>query len=131
MRLEPGLRGRAALRVGDEHTAARLGSGRAPVFATPIMIALMEAAAVDCIERLLEPGQESLGVMVDVEHMAPTPVGLSVTAEALLNEVDGRTLTFEVEARDKHGLIGKGRHKRVIVESTKFRARAHAKADES
>lgn len=127
MALVPGLTGSAALTVAEEHTAARLGSGRAPVLATPIMVALMEGAAVDCVERLLQEGQESLGILIDVEHIAPTPVGLAVTATARLIEVDGRTLSFEVEARDPHGLIGRGRHKRVVVDSARFRAKAQAK----
>jgi predicted thioesterase len=128
MALAPGLTGTAGLTVADEHTAARLGSGRAPVLATPIMVALMEAASVDCVERLLQDGQETLGILIEVEHIAPTPVGLAVSASARLTEVDGRMLSFEVEARDPHGLIGKGRHKRVIVDSARFRAKAQLKA---
>ncbi len=128
MQLKPGLLGTATLVVGEEHTAPRLGSGRAPVLATPIMIALMEAAAVDCVERLLAEGQESLGVRVDVNHTAGTPIGLAVTATAELKEVSGRKLTFYVEARDAHEVIGKGRHERVIVDAERFRAKVRAKA---
>jgi predicted thioesterase len=127
MHLKPGLLGTATLVVGEEHTAARLGSGRAPVLATPIMIALMEAAAVDCVERLLPEGQESLGVRVAVDHTAATPVGLAVTATAELEEVSGRTLIFYVEARDPHEVIGKGRHERVVVDSLRFRDKVRGK----
>jgi predicted thioesterase len=127
MDLKPGRIGTAALTVGEEHTAAQLGSGRAPVLASPIMIALMEAAAVDCVERLLPEGQESLGVRVEVEHIAPTPVGLAVTATAELVEASGRTLSFYVEARDAVELIGKGRHTRVVVDAGRFRSKVRAK----
>jgi fluoroacetyl-CoA thioesterase len=128
MQLKPGLVGTATLVVGEEHTAPHLGSGRAPVLASPIMIALMEAAAVDCVERRLPDGQESLGVRVEVEHTAPTPVGLGVTATAELKEVNGRRLSFDVEARDDREVIGKGRHTRVIVDAERFRSKVRAKA---
>jgi fluoroacetyl-CoA thioesterase len=125
--LQPGRSGRAALVVASEHTAAHVGSGRAPVLATPIMLALMEAAAVDCIESALPAGHESLGVRIEVEHSAPTPVGMTVTATAELTEVSGRTLAFRLEARDDAGVVGKGRHARVIVDSERFRAKVRAK----
>lgn len=128
MQLKPGLLGTATLVVGEEHTAPHLGSGRAPVFATPMMIALMEAAAVDCVERLLAEGQESLGVRIDVDHTAATPVGLAVTATAELKEVNGRKLAFYVEARDAREVIGKGHHERIVVDVERFRAKVRAKA---
>ncbi len=127
MTLKPGLLGTATMVVGEEHTAPRLGSGRAPVLATPIMIALMEAAAVDGVERLLADGQETLGVRLEVDHTAGTPVGLAVTATAELKEVDGRKLVFYVEARDAREIIGRGRHERVIVDAARFRAKVAAK----
>ena len=125
--LQPGRSGRAALVVGSEHTAAHVGSGRAPVLATPVMIALMEAAAVNCIERALPAGHESLGVRVEAEHSAPTPVGMTVSATAELVEINGRTLAFGLEARDDGGLVGKGRHTRVIVDSERFRGKLETK----
>ena len=125
--LKPGLTGSATLVVREEHTAPHVGSGRAPVLASPIMIALMEAAAVDCVEPRLAGGQESLGVRVEVEHTAPTPVGRSVTATATLTAVDGRRLDFDVEARDSRGSIGKGRHTRLVVDAERFRAKVQAK----
>jgi predicted thioesterase len=125
--LKPGLTGSATLVVREEHTAPHVGSGRAPVLASPIMIALMEAAAVDCVESRLADGQESLGVRLEVEHTAPTPVGLSVTATATLTAVDGRRLDFDVEARDSRDLIGKGRHTRILVDADRFRAKVEAK----
>jgi fluoroacetyl-CoA thioesterase len=127
MSLKPGLVGAATLVVAEAHTAAHIGSGRAPVLATPMMIALMEAAAVDCIERNLPAGQESLGVHIDVTHTAATPLGVTVTARAELTSVDGRALTFEVTAHDATEAIGKGRHKRVVVDTERFRAKVRAK----
>jgi predicted thioesterase len=128
MQLKPGLLGTATMVVGEAHTAPRLRSGRAPVLATSIMIALMEAAAVDCVEALLGEGQESLGTRIDVDHAAGTPIGLAVTATAELKEVSGRKLTFYVEARDAREVIGKGRHERVVVDAARFRAKVQAKA---
>jgi predicted thioesterase len=129
MTLKTGLTGTARLVVGEEHTAARLGSGRACVFASPAMIALMEAAAVDCVENLLPEGQESLGVRLDVEHVAPTPVGMTVSARAELIGIEGRKLTFAVEAEDGREIIGRGRHVRVAVDGARFLAKVRAKSD--
>ena len=129
-RLRLGRTGTATLTVADEHTAPRLGSGSAPVLATPAMVALMEAAAVACVKDDLAQGRETLGVHVDVEHIAPTPVGLKVTATAELIERKGRRLVFKVEARDDREPIGRGRHTRVIVDSARFRAKARAKQQE-
>jgi len=125
--LQPGRTGTATLAVGEEHTAARIGSGVAPVLATPMLVALMERAAVACVEGALPAGQESLGVRIDVQHTAPTPIGMTVTATAELTEVRERTLTFRVDARDEGGLIGQGSHTRVAVDSERFRAKALAK----
>jgi predicted thioesterase len=127
MHLKPGLVGTATLMVGEEHTAPRFGSGRAPVLASPAMIALMEAAAVDCVEWQLPEGQESLGIRIEADHIAATPVGMPVTATAQLREVDGRKLTFDVEARDARDLIGKGRHTRIVVDGERFRAKVQGK----
>lgn len=126
-RLLPGRIGRATSTVSEAQTAARLGSGRAPVYGTPAMIALIEAAAVACVESALAEGQETLGVHVDVEHIAATPVGLTVTATAELIESNGRKLVFSVLAHDEREVIGRGRHTRIIVDSARFRAKAEAK----
>jgi fluoroacetyl-CoA thioesterase len=125
--LAPGRVGSATVLVNEAHTAPRLGSGRAPVFASPAMVALMEAAAVACVEDALGPGQETLGIHLDVEHTAATPVGQEVTATAELIARDGRKLVFKVEARDAQELIGRGRHTRIIVDSERFRAKLAAK----
>src|SRR4051794_34602930 len=113
-RLHPGLKGRAELVVADEHTAPRIGSGRVRVLATPVMINLMEAAALDAVERRLPPGHQTLGPLLDVAHYAATPVGMRLTAEAELTAVDGRTLTFRVAAFDERERVGDGTHVRVV-----------------
>src|SRR6266487_1914802 len=114
-RLKVGLIGSAELVVGEEHTAPRVGSGRIHVLATPVMINLMEAAALAAVEQLLPAGHQSLGTRLDVSHVAATPVGMRVRATAELTSVDGRTLAFRVEARDEKDLIGDGTHLRVVV----------------
>lgn len=125
--LQPGLVGRAVLVVGAEHTATHFGSGQAEVFATPMMIALMEAAAVDAVEDRLPAGFISLGTHLDVSHIAATPQGARVEANAKLAAVSGRTLTFAVEARDAHEIVGRGTHTRVIVDQARFAAKLAGK----
>ncbi len=125
--LVPGLTGRSTLVVGEEHTAPRIGSGRVRVLATPVMINLMEAAALDAAENLLPEGHQSLGIKLDVSHVAATPVGMRVEVSATLTAVEGRTLTFRVEARDERDLIGEGIHQRVIVNVERFDRRVQAK----
>src|SRR5437870_10990106 len=110
-----GREGRAELVVADAHTAPRIGSGRVRVLATPVMISLMEAAALDAVENLIPAGHQSLGTHLDVRHIAATPVGMRVCATAKLLAVDGRTLEFRVEAHDEKDLIGDGAHPRLVV----------------
>src|SRR5437667_1875293 len=104
--LKPGMTGRAELLVGEEHTAPRVGSGKVRVLATPVMINLIEAAALDAIERLLPAGYQSLGTHLDVRHIAATPVGMKVRASAEVTSVDGRTVRFKVSCSDEKELIG-------------------------
>ncbi|MDH4326188.1 MAG: thioesterase family protein [Betaproteobacteria bacterium] len=125
--LKPGLRGSAELLVGEEHTAPRVGSGRVHVLATPVMINLIEAAALDAVERLLPEGRQSLGTVLNVRHIAATPVGMRVTATAEVTGVEGRTIRFRVEARDEKDLIGDGTHERVVVNVAKFDERVQRK----
>jgi len=125
--LKPGLQGRAELVVGEEHTAPRVGSGRVRVLATPVMINLIEAAALDAVERLLPQGHQSLGTVLNVRHIAATPVGMRVTATAEVTGVEGRTIRFRVEARDERELIGDGTHERVVVNVAKFDQRVQRK----
>ena len=122
-----GLRGSASLVVGDEHTAPSIGSGKVRVLATPVMINLIEAAALDAIEHLLDAGYQSLGTRLNVRHIAATPVGMRVTAIAEVTRVEGRTVHFSVEAKDQTELIGDGTHQRVLVNVAKFDARVQRK----
>jgi len=126
--LAPGLVGEATLVVEEKHTARHLGSGGVNVLATPIMIALMEEAGRNAVESLLEPGQLTVGAALDVKHLAPTPMGMRVTAHAELLAVDGRMLTFHVEAHDEREKVGEGTHVRAIINLDRFLARVKAKA---
>jgi predicted thioesterase len=125
--LRPGLKGSADLLVGVEHTAPRVGSGRVPVLATPVMINVIEAAALAAVEHLLPEGHQSLGIHLDVRHFAATPVGMRVRATAELTGVDGRTLSFRVEAHDDREPIGEGTHQRVVVNVARFDLRVQRK----
>jgi len=126
-----GLRGSASLVVGEEHTAPSIGSGKVRVLATPVMINLIEAAALAAVEHLLPAGYQSLGTHLDVRHLAATPVGMRVTATAEVTRVDGRTVDFRVEARDEKDLIGDGTHQRVVVNVSKFDQRVQRKLQNS
>jgi fluoroacetyl-CoA thioesterase len=125
--LRPGLKGEVALVVGEEHTAPSIGSGKVRVLATPVMINLIEAAALAAIEHLLPPGYQSLGTHLDVRHLAATPVGMKVVATAIVESVSQRTVSFRVEARDEKDLIGDGKHDRVVVNVEKFDERVKKK----
>jgi predicted thioesterase len=129
--LKPGLKGSADLVVGPEHTAPRVGSGRVPVLATPVMINVIEAAALAAVEHLLPAGHQSLGIHLDVRHFAATPVGMRVTATAELIGVEGRTLSFRVMAEDEREPIGDGTHQRVVVNVARFDARVQRKVTPS
>ena len=126
-RIAPGLVGRAEVVVGEEHTAPRVGSGKVHVLATPVMINLFEAAALSACEHLLPEGHQSLGTVLNVRHIAATPVGMRVVAVAEVVKVEGRTVTFRLEARDEKDLIGDGTHERVVVNVAKFDLRVQAK----
>lgn len=126
--LEPGLRGERSLIVEKRHTAAHLGSGGVPVYATPMMVLAMEEAALSAVDPRLEPGQATVGYHLDVKHLAATPQGMRVTARAELLAVDGKMLSFKVEAFDEKEKIGEGTHIRAIVNLDKFREKLAAKA---
>ena len=126
-RITPGLIGTSEIVVGPEHTAPFVGSGRIAVLATPVMINLIEAAALAAIEHLLPAGHQSLGTRLDVSHTAATPVGVRVTASAEVLSLEGRTVTFRVEARDEFEAIGGGTHQRVVVSVVRFDERVQRK----
>lgn len=125
--LKPGLKGSAELVVGEEHTAPRVGSGRVRVLATPVMINLIEAAALAAIEHLLPEGHQSLGTRLDVRHFAATPVGMRVNAEVEVVKVEGRMVTFRVAVNDEKEPIGDGTHERMVVNVSRFDVRVQDK----
>ncbi len=122
-----GLKGSAEILVGPEHTAPRIGSGMVHVLATPVMINVMEGAALDAVERLLPDGHQSLGIHLDVGHYAATPTGMRLRATAALVGIEGRTMTFRVEAFDEKERVGDGMHKRVVVNVARFDERVQRK----
>lgn len=126
-RVTSGLTGTAHLLVGPEHTAPFVGSGRIAVLATPVMINVIEAAALSAVDHLLPAGHQSLGIHLDVGHIAATPIGLRVTATAEVLRVEGRTIIFRVEARDEIEVIGGGTHQRVVVSVVRFDERVQRK----
>ncbi len=125
--LEIGLKGKSETHVTGENTANSVASGSLDVFATPMMVALMESAAINALE--LPSDQSSVGTYLEVQHSAATPVGMKVWAEAELIAIDGRKLTFQIEAFDEKEKIGQARHERFIVFSDKFMVKANAKLD--
>jgi len=106
--------------VAPSHSAREVGSGNIDVLATPMMIALMEAAALEAVQSYLPEGWTTVGTRVECDHLRATPLGDDVSVTAVLVRRDGRTLHFRVEARDSQGIIGKGRHRRFIVDIEKF-----------
>src|SRR6266581_5767387 len=125
--VRPGLTGDAGLVVGAEHTAPRIGSGKVHVLATPVMINLIEAAALAAVEHLLPEGYQSLGTHLDVRHIAATPVGMRVRATAEVTAVQGRTISFKVNVEDEVDLVGDGVHERIVVNVAKFDQRVQRK----
>ena len=125
--LRIGMKGTAELLVGEEHTAPRVGSGRVHVLATPVMINVIEAAALAAVEHLLPEGYQSLGTRLDVRHFAATPVGMRVRAEAEVIKVEGRTITFRVAVSDEKEPIGDGTHERMAVNVARFDVRVQEK----
>ena len=127
--LETGIKGTKEITVTNELTAKTFKSGTLDVYATPAMIALMEDVAFESIASELEEGCGTVGTLIDVKHVAATPVGMKVTCETELTKIDGRALTFSVKAFDECGLIGEGVHERFIINDEKFQAKANGKMD--
>ncbi|MFC4679071.1 thioesterase family protein [Desulfovibrio legallii] len=132
-KLVPGLHGRKELVVTPAMLASSVGSGLVDVFSTAMMVAWMEATAVEVVQGLLEDGQTTVGTGIQVAHLAATPCGMAVRFEAELTDVspNGKGLSFKVAAYDAAGLIGEGTHQRVVVVREKFEARAQAKGQAS
>jgi predicted thioesterase len=128
MPLAPGLSASVALSVEEDDTAVALGSGDVPVLGTPRVIALAEQATVEAVVDHLKPGTTTVGYEVQLAHLAPTPVGGKVVAEATLENVEGRRLTFRVSVNDERGLIAAGRITRVVVVRERFLERTRSEA---
>lgn len=118
--MNTGIKNKIELNVTENKTAKTVGSGTLDVFATPAMIALMEQTAAESVEKELEQGTTTVGIKINVEHLAATPVGMNVSCQSTLVEVDGRKLVFDIEAFDEAGMIGKAYHERFIVDSKRF-----------
>ena len=118
--MQAGIRGRREQTVTAEMSAARIGSGLVEVFATPMMVALIEQTCLESVMPYLDEGQGTVGTLVNVSHVSATPVGMRVWCESELVEVDRRRLVFKVKAYDECGLIGEGTHERFIIDNAKF-----------
>ncbi len=127
--LETGIKGKEELTVTEEITAKVVGSGGLEVFATPMMIALSEKTALTSIMPYLEEGKSTVGTKIDIAHIAATPVGMKVTCETELIEIDRRRLVFSVNVYDEIEKIAEGTHERFIVDNEKFISKAYGKAD--
>ncbi len=125
--LETGIKGRKAVKVTQENTAAAMGSGTLPVFATPAMIALIEATALESVATSLADGQSTVGTHLDIAHSAPSPIGAEAVCETELVEVDRRRLVFRVVVKDGTGEIGSGIHERFVVDDAKFMSKASSR----
>ncbi|MCI6019401.1 MAG: thioesterase family protein [Clostridiales bacterium] len=125
--IETGIKGKETMVVSENDTARVYGSGTLDVFATPAMVALMEKTCLNSVAPYLEPGEGTVGTLLHVKHTAATPVGMTVTVDSELVEVDRRRLVFEVKAFDETGAIGEGRHERFVIQTEKFMAKANDK----
>ena len=121
--MEAGIKNEKSIVVTDEVTASKVGSGLLPVYATPSMIALMEGTCAESVQPYLAEGEGTVGVAIDIKHIAATPVSMTVRCESLLKEVNGKKLVFEVNVYDEKGLVGTGIHKRAIINNEAFMAR--------
>jgi predicted thioesterase len=122
-----GLSAELSITVTDADTASKWGSGLVPVYSTPALVGLMEAAAVKALEGQLEAGKTTVGGHIDVKHLAATPIGMNVRARAELTAIEGKKLTFQVEAWDEVEKIGEALHERFLIDTEKFVARVQQK----
>lgn len=127
LQLQTGLKGETSEQVTTENTAVRYGSGSLQVYATPAMIGLLEAASLAAVEPHLPPGLSTVGIAVNISHIAATPVGMHVRATAELIEIAGKKLSFRVEAFDEKEKIGEGTHQRYIIDIQKFLQKTESK----
>lgn len=125
--LEIGIKGCKKIKVTDENTAKSMGSGTLEVFATPAMIALIEATASESVAPFLDNGFSTVGTHLDIAHSSASPVGIEVVCETELVEIDRRRIVFKTVVRDSAGEIGSGTHERFVVDNAKFMSKASAK----
>ena len=125
--MEIGIIGKGEIVVTKDVTAAAIGSGMVDVFATPMMISLMENTCAKSVASHLQADESTVGTHVNVSHCAATPIGMKVYCESELIEIDRRKLSFKVTAYDERGLIGEGLHERFIIDSKKFQAKINSK----
>ncbi|MDE5772702.1 MAG: thioesterase family protein [Ruminococcus sp.] len=125
--IKTNVSGKAEIKVSADELAINVGSGSLEVFATPVMIMLMEKSACNCLSEYLENDETTVGTEMNVKHVSATPEKMKITAEAVLTEIKGREFIFSVKAYDESGLIGEGTHKRFLVFGEKFTAKAKSK----
>ncbi|MBE6824852.1 MAG: thioesterase [Ruminococcaceae bacterium] len=125
--LESGIKNKITITVTQDKTAKVMGSGTLSVFATPAMVALMEQTAAESVQGLLDEGVTSVGTKINVEHLAADPVGIEVTCESELTQVDNRRLVFDIVVSDKHGVVGKATHERFLIKADSFMQKTNAK----
>ena len=127
--METGLKHTIKETVTQDKTAANVGSGLLPVYATPAMIALMEKCASECVMPYIEEGKSSVGTMLNVKHLSASPIGIEITCTATLTEIDNRRLVFSLEVADEKGPIGEGVHERFIIDVERFMAKCNSKLE--
>ncbi len=127
--LKQGLLGKEQTIVSHSNCALTMGSGSLEVFSTPSMIALMECAAANSVKAHLEPGKTTVGVSIDAKHISATPLGMTITCESELVEVDGKRLVFKITASDKAGVVGTAKHERMIVDAKRLLEKAASKKE--
>jgi predicted thioesterase len=125
--IQPGMKAEKTFQVEEQHSALQVGSGGVPVLATPWMIAFMENVAFNLLEGTLPDVASSVGVLVEVRHLAPTPIGAAVRVRAEVTEVDGSRVSFNLQAWDEHEKIGSGQHQRVVIDKQRFLKRVNEK----
>jgi predicted thioesterase len=126
--IEPGLTNKMTRRVEESHLASEWGSGLAAVLATPVLVGFCEQCARLAVDPLLPEGQSTVGTRIDIRHLAATPLGLQVTLQAELVEVEGRRLRFRIEAWDEVERVGEAEHERFIIDAERFQKRVEAKS---
>ena len=127
--LKPGLNATVEIVVGTRDTAAHVGSGKIGVLATPILVTLLESAALQAVERFMPAGQQTVGTRLELSHTAATPVGMRVRAHAELIQVEGRKLTFRLHADDESEPIASGTHERLVISVDRFDQRMQKKME--